>query len=225
MCGKSERFPGVGPKWLLTHPTGNCMLAESIKGLYSNNEINIIITLLKEHIEDCKINLNEIKAQFSHNVEFIILDKSESQVSTIEQTLFIKKDINNFIVKDCDNYFKVDLDLLKGDICIGYFNLDKFSTNPNNKDYISTFNGNIRVFNLKIRRNSIANKCKLFCGGIYYFQNSIDFLNFSQNTTRLSEVINNYSKDKYNISTVEVKDYLDWGTLEDWNKYISLTQN
>lgn len=32
-AGKSSRFPGVRPKWMLVHPNGNLMLIEAIRGL------------------------------------------------------------------------------------------------------------------------------------------------------------------------------------------------
>ena len=36
-AGKSSRFPGMRPKWLLTHPNGNLMIVEAIKGINFTN--------------------------------------------------------------------------------------------------------------------------------------------------------------------------------------------
>ena len=48
-AGKSSRFPGIRPKWMLTHPNGNLMIVESISGLELNKYSQIIITILEEH--------------------------------------------------------------------------------------------------------------------------------------------------------------------------------
>lgn len=48
--GKSSRFPGLKPKWMLTHPDGMLMVQKSILGLLRNNKFDrIIVTILKQH--------------------------------------------------------------------------------------------------------------------------------------------------------------------------------
>ena len=36
-AGLSTRFEGLKPKWMLTHPKGNWMLVEALKGINFNN--------------------------------------------------------------------------------------------------------------------------------------------------------------------------------------------
>ena len=33
IAGASSRFPDMKPKWMLTHPRGNMMVVEAVKGL------------------------------------------------------------------------------------------------------------------------------------------------------------------------------------------------
>jgi len=49
-CGKSTRFSLDKPKWLLTHPKGNFMLIEAIKGLGFSNVRNVHLIILKQHV-------------------------------------------------------------------------------------------------------------------------------------------------------------------------------
>ena len=61
--GLSSRFPGVKPKWLLTHPNGNLMITEAIKGLELDSFDNIYLVTIKEHVEKYDF-INGIEKQF-----------------------------------------------------------------------------------------------------------------------------------------------------------------
>ena len=54
-AGKSTRFEGLRPKWMLTHPMGNWMLVEALKNIDFNSIDKVYFGFMKEHIEqyDC----------------------------------------------------------------------------------------------------------------------------------------------------------------------------
>ena len=51
VAGMSTRFPNVKPKWLLTHPNGNLMIAEAIKGLKLDLFDKIYLISTQQHLD------------------------------------------------------------------------------------------------------------------------------------------------------------------------------
>src|SRR5579859_3563019 len=48
-CGKSLRFGSGRPKWMKTHPAGEIMLVEALRGITGFDRL--IVGLVREHIE------------------------------------------------------------------------------------------------------------------------------------------------------------------------------
>jgi len=114
MGGKSSRFPGMRPKWMLTHPlTGNLMCVESIRGINLDFFDQIYFVFLKEH-EDLYNASEAIKKSIRNTISVgtvldrintIVLDMpTNSQAETV-YTAIQKTGINGFIyIKDSDGY-------------------------------------------------------------------------------------------------------------------------
>ena len=48
VAGKSNRFPNLRPKWMLSHPNGNMMIVEAILPIAKPSD-DIYLIYLKEH--------------------------------------------------------------------------------------------------------------------------------------------------------------------------------
>ncbi len=113
-AGSSTRFPNLKPKWLLTHPNGNLMVAEAIRGLKIPGLKRIYLTILAEHVEKFKI-LDGIKKQFEQigladKLTIIQLDKpTKSQPETVARAIEIGKITGPICIKDSDNYFELEV--------------------------------------------------------------------------------------------------------------------
>ena len=112
MGGKSSRFPGMRPKWMLTHPlTGNIMCVESIQGINLDFFDKIYFVILKEHEELYNVSLAILKSMKNTSFHDLIMDKvkvtiledaTESQSETVYETI-LKESIDGFIyIKDSD---------------------------------------------------------------------------------------------------------------------------
>jgi hypothetical protein len=213
--GQSTRFPNIRPKWLLTHPTGNCMLLESILGLDFQHIKHIYIITNKEHIKQYDF-IDGIKKQFISSsinliLEFIILDgQTTSQVETIRLAIQKAKITGPIAIKDCDNYFKAILDKVGNFIYVADLNTTTL-INPTNKCYIK-YNIEYQSYDV-VEKQIISN---IFGCGLYTFKSAKLFLNSSINTSYISNI---YSNIKF--TTKLVTDYIDWGTKEDWQRYCS----
>jgi hypothetical protein len=222
IAGKSSRFPNTRPKWMLTHPNGNLMIVEAIKGIAKDGD-DIFIIYLKEHkdkfqfrdglIENLKKSLPDVKLNFIE-----LNDSTQHQVETVLLGLkMIGKDIP-FLIKDCDNYFVFDREIDETKNHVMYATLDETqNTDPSSKSYIQV-NDFGSVVNI-VEKQVISNN---FCCGGYFFKSSYEFIKkckSNNNLSYVSDVIFSMSLDGSTFESIKCQDYLDWGTASEWNNY------
>jgi hypothetical protein len=225
-AGKSSRFPGMRPKWMLTAPTGNLMIEEALKGIDFKQE-DLIITILKEHEEQYSISkgLYEI---FGDEITIHYLDShTNSQAETVYKTIKELKlnQEDSILIKDSDNYFIMNEETDYSNNFICYANL---STHPNveaaNKGFIKLNESN--QITHCIEKEVVSDT---FSVGGYYFTNISTFLSTFEKCTT-----DNYSTELYLTRLIQeqinsghkfignpVTQYLDWGTKEDWENHCS----
>jgi hypothetical protein len=225
-AGRSTRFNGLRPKYLLTHPSGNLMLIEALSGLDTSNVSNIEIILVKEHVEKFQINLKKISDKIFNmkNIvpNFIILEEfTSSQSETIYKAIIDKNISGPIFIKDCDNFFNFKIENANS-VCV-----TKLSNEINaiNKSYVSV--DKYGFLSGIIEKQVIGDT---FCVGGYSFSDASLFLMYFENVSKLefvkkeiyiSHVIQAMLLADERFSISEVSNYKDWGTIEDWNKYTS----
>ncbi len=145
-AGRSSRFPNVRPKWLLTHPNGNLMIIEAIKGLNLSDLSNIYMVVLKEHLD--KYNFKDgLEKQFDQigqleKFKLIVLDDdTRHQPETIAMAIRKENIKGQIFVKDTDNYFSHEIK--KGNYLTTFSLNDLDSVNPRNKSYVTTDENNM----------------------------------------------------------------------------------
>jgi dTDP-glucose pyrophosphorylase len=218
VCGKSSRFPNLRPKWLLTHATGKSMLQESISGLDLTGVDRIVAIALKEHEEQYGFSSGIIRDINDERFEFCFLDTpTDNQPQTIAEGIK-KADIKGaFVCKDSDNYFQSKLST--GNY-VGAIDLRQVGhINAGNKSYI-TMSATGSVNNI-VEKDVISNH---FCCGLYGFESAKQYLKYydkisSNRDIYVSHVIHSMLLDGMHFSVQKGRDFIDWGTLEDWNKY------
>ena len=219
VAGESSRFPDMKPKFLLTHPNGNLMIMEAIKGLNLNKVETIVIIGLEEHEEKYEFS-EDLKKEFSsHRVDIHLLkNKTKNQPETVYEGIKRSKLKGSILIKDCDNYFELKDYHNSNFIAVAdLHNQDKI--NASNKSYVNIGSKNT-VVNI-IEKEIISN---VFCCGAYYFEDVNEYLSYYKELADyehlfLSHIIYKMILDKKVFFTKEVKNYIDWGTIEDWNNY------
>lgn len=225
-AGKSSRFQDVKAKPYLTHPNGDLMLMEALKGLDKENVSRLIIMVVKCHIQDNNINLdkiaNEIKIQQGILPEFYILEDFLPSRSEAMYKLLLDMNIAGPIfIKDCDNYFETKI-IDNNAICFSHLQ-DK--TNAINKAYITL--NKYGIVSGIIEKTVVGD---LFCVGGYSFRDADIFLKtyekllklnkINQQEIYLSHIIQEMILNQERFLAQEISDYQDWGTLEDWQNYV-----
>lgn len=222
-AGKSNRFPNMKPKWMLTHPDGSLMIEKAIEGLNTDVFDRIIITIVKPHEEKYEAQL-VLSQVFKNNpkVEICLLNDFTSSASeTIYLTLEKMKVKGAFVVKDSDNYVKVNLGFPIKNLIVGY-DLHKhpnISNIPGKSFLIVNEQGIVEDI---IEKRIVSN---IICLGVYAFENTEIFKNAyiklkEEELTGemfISHVISYILSSKQQIFlALEAQEYKDWGTLAEW---------
>jgi hypothetical protein len=222
-AGKSSRFPNMKPKWLLTHPDGKLMIEKALEGINLGSFDRIVITIVKEHIEkfEAYLILDQIFSFENSKFEICILENfTSSQSETVFQTIQKNKIQGAVIIKDSDNYVKVDFDF-NSNFVVG-LNLISFSKEIyrlSGKSFLK-INEQNNIIDI-VEKNIISS---FICVGIYGFLNVSLFVeayiklkNENLKELYLSNIISFLlTESKATFKHVEANDYSDWGTLKDW---------
>lgn len=222
VAGKSSRFPDTRPKWLLTNPNGNFMIVDSILGMELSDISSLNLIYLKEHEDKFKFKqgllLNLKKYNLHSLVNFIELEKETlHQVETVQLGLKqIGKDIP-FLIKDCDNSFKVNVTSLENNF-VSYCKLENLKgSDVASKSYLQL--DSMGVISNIVEKKVISDK---FCCGAYYFKSSKEFLEYSNIDSAnsfISDVVFNMILNGKTFTGMECSEYEDWGIIEEWQKY------
>lgn len=222
MAGRSSRFPGVRPKWMLTHPNGNFMALEAISGLDLEAFERLCFVCLEEHEERFHFKRGfqeELEAMGILNRSTIILlpAPTRDQPETVYQGI-VEATLNGpLFVKDSDNRFSARVSC---DNHICYADLNNMGLiQPNCKSYI-TINEFGSVTNI-IEKKVIS---QLFCVGGYGFADAgelcraIESLGASKERY-MSNVIYQRLLEGDTFEAIPADHYSDWGTIKDWERY------
>lgn len=223
-AGESTRFPGVRPKWMLTHPDGSLMVTKSIEKINVEPK-NIVVTILKKHEEEYDIKRG-LKEDIGENIEVVILDEqTDSQPETISKTLKELELDESFLIKDSDNTFSIEEpENDQNYVCVSNIH-DYDNINPGNKSYVELNKQDI-ITNI-VEKEVIS---KYFNVGGYYFTNPNDYIESYKKLIKkyngngelyTSHIIEDliFEKDRVFLAK-RINRYIDWGTKEKWSKYI-----
>jgi hypothetical protein len=220
--GRSSRFPLVNPKWSLTHPRGDWMLIEAIKGLDMSNISRICVIGLREH--DTKFQLvDALSTQFAAlglgaKTEFVLLDEyTRNQPETIALGIRQAQVSGPIYIKDSDNFFRDTPVAVNSISSYDLHLIDK--VNARSKSYFE-INADGYVTNI-VEKKIVGSK---FCAGGYSFESAAAYLEYfdrysRENDLYISHLIYGMILDGAAFSYSEVRDYVDWGTIKEWQAY------
>lgn len=208
-AGKSSRFGDKKPKWAQTHPSGNIMAVEALKGL--NFDFEIILCIRPSHLE--MFNYDQIEECFTsagYDVKAILTMETNSQVETVKQAIF-GMDFDQFVVRDCDSFVSVS-SIPKGNF-VTYYDASGSGINIYNKSTVQVMDGEL----ISIREKSAHSP--LISVGLYGF--SVKSFEKAYNEVKKDDEL--YLSDLYqhlkSSKAIQAWAYYDWGTKQDWVDY------
>ncbi len=227
MAGRSSRFKGLRPKWMLTHPQSNRFMAtEAISGLDLDAFDKIFFIALDSHEKKYSFKkgfLEDIKSlSIEHKVELLLLDKStNSQSETVKNGIEIGDIKGSIFIKDCDGYFEANIP--KSINCVAYYDLNNINNiNARSKSYVEIDSNNY-LTNI-VEKKVISST---FCVGGYGFEDAQEFtdtfkkISDKEGEIYVSHIIFEMLLSGKNFLGIDTDKFLDWGTLEEWNNFKS----
>jgi hypothetical protein len=222
MAGKSSRFPNLRPKWMLTNPNGRFMAIEAISGLNLEDFDKIYFICLQEHETQFGFQqgfmeeLNELG--LTSKTEFVfLLEQTKDQPQTVYNAIKQAGITGPIVIKDSDNFFEVNI---KPGNSVCYSDLNTSGLiKPKNKSYLVRDSNN-NISNI-VEKQVIS---PFFCVGAYSFESAslfCDMLDSLPNQVEryISNVIFQAIIEGKLFEGVEVEEYIDWGTIEDWDRF------
>ena len=132
-AGKSTRYPGVAPKFLLSHPSGPTMLEMSISGLKNLKKAGytkVFVISTAANLRDVNTSLIERGIEARTGIPCIVhqLEKeTESIIETLTAFLSSLPTDAEIVVKDCDNFVSMDMLVFdKAPFSLAYASLSDF---------------------------------------------------------------------------------------------------
>ena len=212
-AGKSTRFPDHRPKWSLTHPNGNLMAAESIKGLKGITRLIVAMSGddMKRFGRENILAEMRVGCPSNTGIQMVDVGDSPSHVGTIRRAIWETGLNGSFTAKDCDNYFEYEVP--EGNAVAVADLMEVGRIDPSNKGYVAVAPRGDEVVDIR-ERKAISH---LFSCGAYSFADADEFYKWSQGCNRVSEVIRMQMSQGF--KAFKVNNYVDWGTAEDWLSY------
>lgn len=224
-AGKSNRFPNMKPKWMLTHPDGELMIQKALSGLDLSIFDRIIVTIVNPHCEKYEADII-LKQVFENNkkVEICVLDDFTKCAS---ETVFLTLEKMNvtgaFVVKDSDNCVRCNIPKKIENVIVGY-DLHKHPdiSNIPGKSFLIVNDQSI-VEDI-IEKKVVSN---IICLGVYAFSDVklfkdayLELIDKNiQGEMFISHVISYIlAKGRAFFEAIMANDYEDWGTLAEWKE-------
>ncbi len=221
-AGESRRFEGWGPKWRLTHPSGNIMAAEAARPFAEHWQTVVVLAGVDERIPSSS-SVEAVVEEFSKagicDALVVVLEtKTAHRMETVRQALSMinGSDDAPLLVRDCDNL--VEANILPGERAISVCDALKFGPiNPKELSFLVRRSGNGYV--RKIAEDDLVTRW--FCSGAYAFARASDLRKVRKAKTMADALQEVYigTTSSYEVRAADTTRYFDWGTGNKWCEF------
>ena len=215
-AGLSTRFPGMKPKYLLFDYKGELMLKNALRPFIG--KYNITIGILREHDEE--FNAREYITNEIPNINVVVLNgRTKGPADTVYQILIqagIK--VSPILIKDCDSFF--DHEITEGNyVCVSNISQHEILKKLASKSF--TVANEQGIITDIVEKEVVSDT---FCVGGYKFSSALLYKKAFERLTStgevfVSDVIGMLIGDLQIFKEVQVTNYTDVGTAQDWFEY------
>jgi len=216
-AGQSSRFPNMLPKYLLEMPDQRLMFEHAVEKWADCIDQKIIFVVLKDH--DIKYNSSEIIKSKISNAQIVLVDPTKGPAETVYRALEFVDENECLFIQDVDSHFnfdKINEDVINF-VCTVDLRDRLDTTRVAAKSFV-TVNEQDIVTNI-VEKSVVSNF--IIVGGYFFsaakiFKSAYESLQL-QEELFVSHVIKQSMQDHV-FHKVNVTDYIDAGTKEDWEK-------
>jgi hypothetical protein len=223
IAGRSSRFPGLRPKWMLTAPTGELMLEKSLATVKDWRNHRVVVGALAEHLEGLQ-GREALRRAFGDTIEIVSFDEQTSgPADTVSQIISGAGIEGPVFVKDCDSWFEPSESVFAD--CVCFADLRSIKGEVRNIAAKSFLHLNENALLLGLVEKSVSSNY-ISVGGYGFHDARIFTEAYERLITRghegepfVSHVILDAMVHGAVFKGIESAGYVDVGTLEAWNQY------
>ncbi|WP_312796869.1 NTP transferase domain-containing protein [Tianweitania sp.] len=222
IAGRSSRFPGLRPKWMLTAPTGELMLEKSLASVADWRSRRVVIGALAEHL-DGKGGRGALQRALGDAVEIVTFDDQTAGPAETVAEILSRADVQGPIfIKDCDSWFVPRENVFSDCVCYADLRQTGEVRNIAAKSFLH-LNDNDLLLGI-IEKNVSSNYISV---GGYGFHDAHVFLDSYRRLLAsnhegepfVSHVILDAIRQNNVFRGINTDHYVDVGTLEAWNRF------
>jgi hypothetical protein len=222
-AGKSTRYPGTRPKWMLTLPEGDLALARAAASLPSAAYDRVIIAVRGEH--EARYQATALlRRVFGESVEILVLDRdTRGPAETVAEMIRRASVTGAFVIKDADSFFDC-APLPNGNfVALSDVRQSPHMANVGAKSFAVINENNLVV---EMVEKSLASN--FVSVGLYGFADAQAYLDLFDTLATdagsqeyfVSHVMNRGIIAGMMVSPLMVSGLIDVGTLEDWRRHV-----
>jgi hypothetical protein len=118
IAGRSSRFPGTRPKWMLSAPNGPLMLELALTPVPDWRHRRVVIGVLREHFVELG-GEGAIRRALGDHPEIVVFeDVTRGPAMTVAEIIRRADITGPIFIKDCDSWFTTDDDLFDNAVCM-----------------------------------------------------------------------------------------------------------
>jgi hypothetical protein len=222
-AGKSSRYPGVRPKWMLTLPDGELALARAAASVLPDSYSRIVVAVRAEH--ETKYQATALlRRVFGPEVEVLVLPRdTRGPADTVAEMIRRAAVTGAFAVKDADSFFD-SAPLPSGSfVALSDVRAAPHMTNVGAKSFAVVNENNLIVE--MVEKSLISNYVSV---GLYGFEDADTYLHLFDHLCAdpgmgelfVSHVMNRAIAGGMMVAPLLVSGLIDVGTLEDWRRHV-----
>jgi len=222
-AGRSTRYPGVRPKWMLTLPDGQLALARAAASVPSHAYDRLVVTVRADH--DRKYDCRGLIARlFDGAAQTVVLDEdTRGPADTVAQTIARAGVSGAIAIKDADSFF--DAASLPD---TSFVALSDVRTTPHMANVGAKSFAVLSPEGLIVEMVEKSLASNFVCIGLYGFRDAAQFIAQFDEIQRepgvreifVSHVMNHAIAQGEVVLPQMASGLIDVGTLDDWRRYV-----
>jgi hypothetical protein len=222
-AGRSSRYPGVRPKWMLTLPEGDLAIARAAASVPAGAYRRIVAAVRREH-EDRYGCTALLKRIFGEGIDVVVLEQdTNGPADTVAEMIVCAGVTGAVAIKDADSFFTPDA--LPG---AGFVSVSDVRGNPSMTNVGAKSFAVINAQGLVVEMVEKSLASNHVCVGLYGFSDAAAYMAAFDAVARatpsgeifVSHVMNRAIAGGMIVRPHVVSGLIDVGTLDDWRRYV-----
>lgn len=222
-AGKSSRYPGVRPKWMLTAPDGQLAVQKAAASVHGREDMHIVIAVRQDH-DQAFGAVAALRRAFGERIDIVVIEHDTNGPAETVALMIERAGITgDILIKDADSFFAATPVPGKSFVAVSDLRACLGMSRVGAKSFV--------VINEQNIISAIVEKCvvsNFVSSGLYAFADAAGYLGWLAEVRAIHEsgeifvshVISHAIAQGEIFLPHDVRDFIDVGTLSDWVEYV-----